>query len=146
LGVSVAYRALYYGFTVLITKPVAGGEFSRAVLSLAYGGAVITGGAAAIPVGRTADRRGVRGLMTAGAVLLALGLLAFSAAQADWQVLAVWWLVLGPATALCFYEPAYVVIQQAFEPEGRARAIAMPRLAAGLSGPVFTPLDRRARR
>jgi predicted MFS family arabinose efflux permease len=54
-------------------------------------------------------------------------------------VLAVWWLVLGPATAMCFYEPAYVAIQQAFEPDRRAQAIAMLTLAAGLSGPIFTP-------
>lgn len=139
LIVSVAYGALYYGFAVLITEPAAGGEFSRALLSAAYGGAVITGGAAAIPVGRLADRHGVRGLMATGAVLATAGLVLFSFAEAGWQVLAVWWVVLGPATALCFYEPAYVAIQQAFAPEHRARAIATLTLAAGLSGPVFTP-------
>jgi predicted MFS family arabinose efflux permease len=72
-------------------------------------------------------------------VLAAVGLVLFSLAEAGWQVLGVWWLLLGPATALCFYEPAYVAIQQAFEPERRARAIATLTLAAGLSGPVFTP-------
>ena len=137
--VSVAYGSLYYGFAVLITEPAAGGEFSRSLLSAAYGGAVLTGGAAAIPVGRIADRRGVRGLMASGAVLAAGGLVLFSFADAGWQVLAVWWLLLGPATALCFYEPAYVAIQQAFEPERRARAIATLTLAAGLSGPIFLP-------
>jgi MFS family permease len=137
--VSVAYGALYYGFAVLITEPAAGGEFSRSLLSAAYGGAVLTGGAAAIPVGRLADRRGVRGLMASGAVLAAGGLVLFSVADTGWQVLAIWWLLLGPATALCFYEPAYVAIQQAFAPERRARAIATLTLAAGLSGPVFTP-------
>ena len=54
-------------------------------------------------------------------------------------MLVVWWVVLGPATALSFYEPAYVAIQQAFEPERRAQAIAALTLTAGLSGPVFTP-------
>jgi MFS family permease len=137
--VSVAYGALYYGFAVLITEPAAGGEFSRTLLSLAYGGAVISGGAVAIPVGRIADRRGVRALMACGCVLVAGGLVLFSLAQAAWQVLAAWWLVLGPATALAFYEPAYVAIQQAFAPERRARAIGTLTLAAGLSGPVFTP-------
>jgi len=137
--VSVAYGALYYGFAVLITEPAAGGEFSRSLLSAAYGGAVLTGGAAAIPVGRLADRRGVRGLMAFGAVLASGGLAVFSLAEAGWEVLAVWWVLLGPATALCFYEPAYVAIQQAFAPDRRARAIATLTLAAGLSGPVFTP-------
>lgn len=139
LIVSIAYGALYYGFAVLIAEPAAGGEFSRSLLSAAYGGAVLTGGAAAIPVGRLADRRGVRGLMATGGTLVAGGLLLFSFAQTGWQVVAVWWLILGPATALCFYEPAYVAIQQAFEPGARARAIAVLTLAAGLSGPIFLP-------
>jgi MFS family permease len=137
--VTVAYGALVYGFAVLITRPAAGGEFSRALLSAAYGGAVLTGGLAAIPVGRLADRHGVRGLMAAGAILGAAGLLAFASATHGWQVLAVWWLVLGPATALTFYEPAYVAIQQAFAPEARPRAIAVLTLSAGLSGPIFIP-------
>lgn len=140
LVVTVAYGALYYGYAVLITKPAAGGEFSSALLSAAYGGAVITGGIAAIPVGRIADRRGVRGVMASGGVIGAVGLLGFAAADEDWQVLAAWWGLLGPATAMCFYEPAYVAIQQAFAPERRAQAIGALTLTAGLSGPIFTPV------
>ena len=88
--VSVACGALYYGFAVLITEPAAGGEFSRSVLSVAYGVAVLTGGGAAIPVGRLADRRGVRGLMAVGGALVAGGSVPVFFAQAGWQVVAVW--------------------------------------------------------
>ena len=77
--------------------------------------------------------------MAGGGLLGAAGLLGFAAATSAWQVLAVWWLVLGPATALTFYEPAYVALQQAFAPEVRPRAVATLTLTAGLSGPVFTP-------
>jgi predicted MFS family arabinose efflux permease len=139
LIVSVAYGALYYGFSVLISRPAAGGDFSRALLSGAYGGAVLTGGLAAIPVGRRADRHGVRWLIAGGGVLGTGGLVAFAGATHGWQVLAIWWLILGPASALTFYEPAYVAIQQAFSAEARAGAIALLTLAAGLSGPVFVP-------
>ncbi|MEA2268758.1 MAG: hypothetical protein QOC64_1368 [Solirubrobacteraceae bacterium] len=138
LVVTVAYGALYYGFAVLITDRAAGDEFSRGLLSAAYGGAVVTAGLAAVPVGRVGDRAGVRLLMSGGALLGAAGLLAFAAATHAWQVLAVWWLVLGPAIAMTFYEPAYVAIQQAFPAPDRARAIAALTLAAGFSGPVFT--------
>jgi MFS family permease len=138
LVVSIAYGTLYYAFAVLITEPAAGGEFSRGVLSAAYGGSVLTSGLAAIPVGRAADRFGVRWLMAGGALAGAGGLLLFSVASASWQVLAVWWLVLGPVAALTFYEPAYVAIQQAFDDERRAQAIGTLTLAAGFSGPVFT--------
>jgi MFS family permease len=124
---------------VLVTEPAAGGEFSRGLLSAAYGGAVLTGGLAAIPVGRLADRHGVRLLIAVGALVGAAGLVGFSAATADWQVLALWWLVLGPASALTFYEPAYVAVQQAFAPQARAQAIAVLTLTAGLSGPIFIP-------
>jgi len=92
-----------------------------------------------VPTGRAADRFGVRWLMAGGALLGAAGLAGFSAATAGWQVLAVWWLVIGPATALTFYEPAYVAIQQAFGESARARAIGVLTLTAGLSGPIFTP-------
>jgi len=137
--VTVGYGALFYGFSVLITDPAAGGEFSRGLLSVAYGGAVVTGGLAAIPVGRLADRHGVRLMIAIGALLGAAGLLAFARATEPWHVLAIWWLVLGPVTAVTFYEPAYVAIQQAFTPDGRALAIAALTLTAGLSGPVFVP-------
>ena len=136
--VSVAFGALYYGFAVLITAPAAGGEFSRGLLSAAYGGSVLSGGVAAVLVGRAADRFGVRWLMAGGALIGAAGLLAFAAARDGWQVLAVWWLVLGPVTALTFYEPAYVAIQQAFAAPVRARAIGVLTVAAGFSGPIFT--------
>jgi MFS family permease len=138
LVATVAYGALYYGFAVLITEPAAGGEFSRALLSAAYGGAVLTAGLVAIPVGRIGDRAGVRWIMVAGALLGGAGLLAFSAATRGWEVLAIWWLVLGPAAAMTFYEPAYIAIQQAFGPASRARALALLTLAAGFSGPLFT--------
>jgi MFS family permease len=139
LVVTAAYGALYYGFAVLITDDAAGADFSRALLSVAYGGAVVTSGLAAIPVGRIADRIGVRAIMATGALVAAAGLLAFSAVGQGWQVVAVWWLVLGPAIAMTFYEPAYIAIQHAFGVQSRARAIGILTLTAGLSGPIFTP-------
>jgi MFS transporter, OFA family, oxalate/formate antiporter len=47
-----------------------------------------------------------------GSILGGLGLAAFAAAASSWQVVLVWWLVLGPVTAMTFYEPAYVAIGQ----------------------------------
>lgn len=109
------------------------------MLSAAFGGAVLTGGVAAVPVGRIADRRGVRGLTGLGALLALSGLAGFAAATEPWHVLLVWWVVLGPATALTFYEPAYVAIDQWFDRAGRVRAVATLTLLAGFSGPVAIP-------
>ncbi|MGH3666127.1 MAG: hypothetical protein ACRDU8_08600 [Egibacteraceae bacterium] len=41
LTVSVAYGVLFYGFSVLLSRQAAGGEFSNTVLSAAYGGAAL---------------------------------------------------------------------------------------------------------
>jgi predicted MFS family arabinose efflux permease len=68
------------------------------------------------------------------------GLAAFSAATKSWQVLLVWWVLVGAAMAGTLYEPAYVAIQQWVPPGRRARAIALLTLTAGLSGPIFIPL------
>jgi Major Facilitator Superfamily len=77
--------------------------------------------------------------MAVGSLVAAAGLLGFSLAPRGWQVLAVWWLVLGSAIAMTFYEPADVAIQHAFAPRSRARAIGALTLTAGFSGPIFTP-------
>jgi MFS family permease len=138
-SVSASYGALLYGFSVLLTGRAAGGEFSATVLSAAYGGAVLSGGLAAVPVGRFADRHGVAGLVGAGSLLGCAGLAGFAAAREPWQVLAVWWVVLGPVTAMTFYEPAYVAIGQWFDERERARAVATLTFLAGLSGPVYVP-------
>jgi sugar phosphate permease len=139
LVVSTSYGAFFYGFSVLVSAEGAGSEFSVTVLSAAYGGAVLTAGGAAVAVGRFTDRVGVRPFIGLGSVAGALGLFAFSASGAWWHVLVVWWGVLGPVMAMTLYEPAYIAIQQWFEPEERPRAIAILTLAAGLSGPVFIP-------
>ena len=136
LSVSVAYGTLFYGFSVLITEGAAGSEFSTTVLAAGFGGSILTSAVCAPAIGRIADRRGVRGIIVAGAVLGGVGLAAFAAAQQPWHVLVVWWAILGPATAMTFYEPAYVCIDQWCPDVQRATAIGVLTLFAGLSGPV----------
>jgi predicted MFS family arabinose efflux permease len=140
LLVTVSYGALFYGFSVLVTDEAAGGAFSATVLSAAYGGAVLSAGAFAVAAGWIADRAGIRGVVAVGAAAGAGGLAAFSMATEGWQVLLVWWVLLGAAMAGTLYEPAYVAIQQWVAPGRRAHAIALLTLMAGLSGPTFIPL------
>lgn len=66
---------------------------------------------------------------------------AFSRATEGWQVIAAWLLLLGPAMAATFYEPAYVAIDQWFEgPQGRPLGVLT--LVAGLSVTIFLPLTQ----
>ena len=138
--VMVAFGVILYGFSVYATDQAAGSEFSASTLSLAYGGAVFVGGLTALPVGRLADRRGVRIIVAVGAVIGGLGLVGFAMAQESWQVVAVWWVLVGPAQAMVYYEPAYVAIDQWSPPEHRARTLATITLIGGLAGTVFIPL------
>jgi MFS family permease len=141
--VLVAFGVMLYGFSIYLTDDAAGGEFSTTVLSVAYGGAVLAGGVLAFPVGRYADRHGVRAIFGLGAVLGGGGLVAFAAAQEPWQVVAAWWLLLGPAGAMTYYEPAYIAVDQWFDAALRPRALAVLTFIGGLAGIVFIPGTER---
>ncbi len=138
--VMVGFGVILYGFSVYTTDQAAGSDFSTTVLSVAYGGSVFVGGLLAFPVGHFADRHGVRLVIAFGAVLGCLGLIGFSYSQHWWQVVASWWLLLGPAQAMIYYEPAYVAIDQwSTSPRDRARTLATITLVGGLAGIIFIP-------
>lgn len=139
LTVMVAFGIMLYGFSVFLTDSAAGGEFSTGLLSIAYGGGLVSGGVLAYPVGRRADRHGVREVIGVGAALGAAGLALFSFATQPWQVLAAWWLLIGPAGAMTFYEPAFIAVDQWCTKEQRARALAVLTLIGGLAGIIFLP-------
>jgi cyanate permease len=61
----------------------------------------------------------------------------------SWQVVAAWWLLIGPAQAMIYYEPAYVAIVQWSSGADRARTLATITLIGGLAGIVFIPLAAR---
>ncbi|GMQ93647.1 MAG: MFS transporter [Acidimicrobiia bacterium] len=138
--VMVGFGVILYGFSVYATDQAAGAEFSKTALSLAYGGSVFVGGLLARPVGRIADTHGVRGIVGAGAVLGSVGLVGFSMSHQTWQLVASWWLLIGPAQAMIYYEPAYVAIHQWSSAKDRARTLGTITLIGGLAGIVFIPL------
>jgi cyanate permease len=72
-----------------------------------------------------------------------VGLLAFSAAREPWQAVASWWLLIGPAGAMTYYEPAFIAVDQWFSAAYRARALAVLTVIGGISGTVFLPVTER---
>ncbi len=138
--VLMAFGSLFYAFSVLLTEEAAGADYSTTLLSTAYAGAVLVGGGLAFVVGRRADRRGVRGIAALGAVLGALGLFGLAASRQPWEVVAASWLLIGPAGALTFYEPAFVALDQWFAGPSRAKAIGILAVVGGLAGPIYLPL------
>ncbi|NQV07022.1 MFS transporter [bacterium] len=143
ITVMSAFGIMFYGFSVYLTDEAAGSEFSTTVLSVAYGGAVLAGGVLAIPVGRYADRHGVRSILGLGSALGLLGLACFAGSREPWQVIAVWWLLIGPAGAMTFYEPAFVAVDQWCTPAQRPRALAAVTVIGGLAGVIFIPGTER---
>ncbi|WP_120003243.1 MFS transporter [Nesterenkonia muleiensis] len=139
VSVGVSFGAILYGTSVLITSSAAGAEFSVSLLSTAFSGSVLTGAAVAVHIGRHADRHGIRAMVALGGLLVFLGFLGFAASTSGWQVLTVWWILIGPGSAMVLFEPAFVAIQQWFGRERRNRAAGMLTLITGLAGPVFVP-------
>jgi predicted MFS family arabinose efflux permease len=131
---------MLYALSVLLTEEAAGAVFSTTTLSAAYGGSVLVGGGTAFWIGRYADRHGVRSIVLTGSILGSLGLGAFAAGTEPWHLLAASWLLIGPGSAMLFYEPAYVAIDQWFPSHRRAWAISVLTVIGGLAGPVFIPL------
>ncbi len=143
ITVMAAFGIMFYGFSVYLTDEAAGSEFSTTALSLAYGGAVLAGGLLAMPIGRYADRHGVKPIIGLGSILGFLGLVGFGSADESWQVVAAWWLLIGPAGAMTFYEPAFVAIDQWCSPQQRPRALAALTVIGGLAGVLFIPGTER---
>jgi len=140
MTVMVGFGVILYGFSVYATDQAAGADFSKTALSVAYGGSVFVGGLLAHPVGRLADKHGVRGIVGAGAVLGSMGLVAFSISHQSWQVVAAWLVLIGPAQAMIYYEPAYVAIHQWSPARDRAKTLGTITLIGGLAGIVFIPV------
>ena len=90
VSVGVSFGSILYGTSVLITAEAAGADFSITHLSMAFSGSVLSGAALAVPVGKYADRRGVRGLIACGGALVMVGFLAFSLSTEEWHVLLAW--------------------------------------------------------
>ena len=139
ISVGVSFGVILYGTSVLITSGAAGAEFSVGLLSTAFSGSVLTGAAVAVPVGRYTDRHGVRAIVALGSLLVSLGFVGFGSSASGWHVLASWWLLIGPGSAMVLFEPAFVAMQQWFSREQRNRAAGTLTLITGLAGPVFIP-------
>jgi MFS family permease len=138
--VAVSFGVLLYSVSVLITEEAAGSVFSTTVLSAGYGGALLVGGLLAPSVGRRADRLGVRLIFVTGIAFGSLGVTVLSVANASWHVLAAFWLLIGPAGSMTFYEPAFVAVEQWFGSARRARSLATLTVIGGLAGPIFLPV------
>ena len=140
LGVTelVAWGSVYYSFAMLM-EPLQGSlGASKAAVVGAFSVALLASGLCAPLIGGFIDRHGGRGLMAAGSVLAGLGLCALAHVETVAQLYIVC-AALGMAMAATLYEPAFVVLTQAFRTDAR-RAISAVTLFGGLASTVFWPV------
>ncbi|MBB2946560.1 MFS family permease [Actinoplanes lutulentus] len=136
---TIGYGSLYYAFAVLLHPIAADLHTSAAVVTGAFTAAILAQAAAAIPVGRWLDRHGGRALMTAGAILGAGMLAAWSQVRTAGQLYLVF-AGLGVAMAMALYEAATPVLVSWFDAARRPGAILGMIVVAGFASTIFMPL------
>jgi MFS family permease len=142
LGVAqiVSWGSLYYAFPLFVVPMETELGWGRTAMNGALTLGLLTAGLAAFPAGVWLDRRGGRGLMTAGSCLGAVCLLVWAGTDQLW-LLYVLWIGLGIAQAGTLYEPGFAVVAAAFGPDYR-RGITTLALWGGLASTVFLPLTQ----
>ncbi|WP_237110113.1 MFS transporter [Nonomuraea sp. MG754425] len=136
---TAGYGILYYAFSVFIPPMSRDLHAGVAQLTGAFTLSALVSGLVAPLVGRRLDRHGGRGLMTAGSVLGALAVLAWSQVRTVAQLYLVCG-VLGVASAMVLYEAAFAVIVAWFDAARRARALLAVTVVAGFASSIFLPL------
>jgi len=136
----VSFGSILYGFSIYVTDGSAGADFSSSMLSFAFTGSVVVSGLVAAPLGRWMDNHGTRRIAAVGGLVTLAGMLAFSVADTAIGLLAAWWLLIGPGTAMTYYEPAFVVINQTVDSAIRPRALGVVTVIGGFAGAIFIPL------
>lgn len=135
---TISWGTLYFAFTVFIgpmsaslgyTKPFLAGGFSLGLFVWAL---------CSFAVGRLLDRIPARRVMGTGSVLAAAGL-ALWAWTPNPTVFLLMWVPLGLAMATTLYEPAFVVLRQAYG-DGYQKPIVSVTLVAGFASTIFVPL------
>ncbi|WP_336209551.1 MFS transporter [Nonomuraea sp. LPB2021202275-12-8] len=140
---TIGYGVLYYAFSVFLAPMARDLHATNAQIAAALTGSILIAALCAPLVGRRLDARGGRGIMTAGSILGASAVLAWSRVESLWQLYAVF-AAMGIACAMVLYESAFAVIVSWFDgparESGRAGALLALTVVAGFASSIFLPL------
>lgn len=134
----IAWGTTLYVLGVLGAPIAADTGWSR---SLVFGGlttGLLVSAAVSTAIGRLTDTRGGRAVMTAGSVLIAIGLALLSIVTTEWAYLATW-AFLGLAMRMALYDAAFAALVQVAPARGR-RAISYLTLFGGFASTIFWPI------
>lgn len=133
-----SWGILYYAFSVFLTPMSDELGWSIAQMTGAFSLALLISGLAAMPVGRWLDRRGPRGLMTAGSVAAFMLVIAWSRVDSLIGFYLIW-AGIGLTMAVVFYEPAFYLVANWFD-RRRGRALTLLTFIGGLASVIYIPL------
>jgi MFS family permease len=137
LGQVLSWAVLFYAFTAFVLPMQAELGWSKPVLMGAFTLGLAVNGATTYAVGAAIDRGHARGVMAGGALLGALGCMAWSRVDAPWMLYACW-AVLGAAMSATLYEPAFMVVTKRY-PARFKQAITQLTLLGGFASTLCYP-------
>lgn len=133
----LVWAALYYGFSSFVLPMRDDLRWSEATLMGAFSLGLAAWGGASYAVGAAIDRGRGREVLAGGAVLGAIGLLAWSLVREPWQFYGVW-VVLGAAMAMLLYDPAFIVLTKRY-PQRYRQGITAVTLVGGFASTLSFP-------
>lgn len=134
----VSWGTLFYTLPVLASEISEETGWSLTWVVAAFTGSQLVAAAGSVVVGRRINHRGPRQVMSLGAVVGALGLVAVAAAP-TLPVFALAWAVTGSAMSAVLYPPAFAALTE-WAGTQRVRALTVLTLVAGFASTVFAPL------
>jgi MFS family permease len=137
LGQLLSWAALYYTFSSFVLPMQHALGWDRPTLMGAFTLGLAAWGVMTYAAGAAIDRGHGQAVMTGGAVLAGLGLLAWSQVSAPWMLYAVW-AVLGTAMAMTLYEPAFNVLTKRY-PQRYRDGITALTLVGGFASTLCFP-------
>lgn len=138
LGQVLCWAALYYTFSCFVLPMQHALGWPQPVLMGAFTLGLAVWGAASYAAGAAIDRGQGRWVMSAGAALAGIGLMAWSRVSAPWMLYAVW-AVLGASMAMTLYEPAFNVLTKRY-PLRYKEAITALTLVGGFASTLCYPV------
>jgi hypothetical protein len=137
LGVSqiTAWGTAYYCLGVLANPIAAETGWSLTLIYFGFTVSLLAMGVVSAWAGRAIDRHGARAIMTAGTLIVSLGLYALSLVRSEGAYLAVW-VALGVGMRMCLYDAAFAALVQVVPSRGRL-AISYLTLFGAFASTVF---------
>jgi MFS family permease len=137
LGQVLSWAVLFYAFTAFVLPMQSELGWSKPTLMGAFTLGLAVNGATTYAVGAAIDRGHARLVMVGGALLGALGCVAWSRTHAPWMLYACW-AVLGAAMSATLYEPAFMVVTKRY-PARFKQAITHLTLLGGFASTLCFP-------